>query len=69
MKGYRVKRLGEYKMASVDDVNRRNSKKTQEAFAAAKLVLIYRHFDTLSKKVCSLYDRHCPRPLHSVTYK
>jgi hypothetical protein len=39
-------------MASVDDMNRINSTKSQGAFAAAKIVLIYCHGDTLNKQEC-----------------
>jgi hypothetical protein len=44
--------LLENKMASVVDMNRINSKKIQGAFAAAKIVLIYRYGDTLNKQGC-----------------
>jgi hypothetical protein len=39
-------------MASVDDMNGINSTKSEGAFSAAKIVLIYRHGDTLNKQGC-----------------
>jgi hypothetical protein len=44
--------LLEKKMASVGDMNKINSTKSQGAFAAAKIVLIYRHGDALNKQGC-----------------